>query len=148
MSTRATVHFDDRAIVYRHSDGYPDGLGQDLARFIRAARKLQDPRLNDASYLAAKWVVFDVTEYQKYMRDSNARMKAEGMKPYYPDPVDPLDFLGVGIVLEDPGDIEYRYNIDCDGSIEKIAYESREGDWDNPTWVHAGVIDTTGVDEE
>ena len=36
MSTRATVHFKSKgckkpeAIVYRHCDGYPEGLGSDL----------------------------------------------------------------------------------------------------------------------
>ena len=27
----------------------------------------------------------------------------------------PLDFLGVGVVMEDPGDIEYQYDVICGG---------------------------------
>lgn len=98
MSTRATIHFcypgskEPEAIVYRHSDGYPEGLGEDLKRFVAEVRKqTSDTRFDDPSYLAAKWVVFDAGE--------NGR----------------LNFLGVGICLADPGDIEYRYTVTCDG---------------------------------
>lgn len=40
MSTRAVVNFCDgskkhiRAKIYRHSDGYPEGLGKDLKEFL------------------------------------------------------------------------------------------------------------------
>ena len=97
MSTRATVHFnygkDTVAIVYRHSDGYPEGLGVDLKEFFNEVKKqTDDPRFSDPSYLAAKFVVWQAAQYSK--KDS-------------------LAFLGVGIVMEDPGDIEYRYFVDC-----------------------------------
>ena len=97
MSTRATIHFcyekDAEAIIYRHGDGYPEGLGEDLKEFFNEVDKLNDKRFDDPQYLAAKWVVWDS---QKHNRSSN-----------------PLDFLSVGIVLKDPSDIEYRYLIDC-----------------------------------
>ncbi len=67
MSTRATVHFQSNsqteAIVYRHSDGYPDGLGKES---------------------------------------------------WNKTPIGPLNFLGVGVVLRDPFDIEYRYQVACE----------------------------------
>ena len=97
MSTRATVHFQyqkkDVAIVYRHPDGYPDGLGKDLQAFFDVCETLRDPRFGDPSYLAAKWVVHDSARYA----DDNS----------------PLEFLSVGVVLKDPGDIEYRYLVEC-----------------------------------
>jgi len=141
MSTRATIHFEHvlrkpkvvtHAIVYRHHDGYPDGLGlgQDLVRFIQEVKQLRDTRLDDASYLAAKWVVFDVLEYHAYQAASNETRIAVGQEPYYPDPVPRLDFLSIGIVMEDPGDIEYRYHVIADGKIEQI------------TWDHIGYGDT------
>lgn len=100
MSTRCTVHFShgslDAAAVYRHYDGYPDedsGMLHTLATFFAAVQaQTKDWRFNDPSYLAAKYVVWQANEYQKGQ---------------------PLDFLGVGVVLTDPGDIEYRYTVDC-----------------------------------
>jgi len=100
MSTRATVHFrknnQTRAIVYRHYDGYPEDLGRDLERFLSdvEAQVPEDTRFGDPSYLAAKFVVWQAKEYAK----NSDR---------------PLAFLGVGISMEDPGDIEYRYRLDC-----------------------------------
>lgn len=102
MSTRATVHFQEGgetlAIVYRHYDGQPDnsGLAYDLGRFFKEVqRHTDDTRFNDASYLAAKFVVWQATEY-----------KGNGA----------LDFLGIGVVLEDPEDIAFRYLVACDSS--------------------------------
>ena len=100
MSTRATVHFQQggqtEAIVYRHGDGYPDGLGKDLEGFLdELVAKVEDTRFDDPPYLAAKWIVWDAIKYGN--RGGNF-----------------LNFLGVGIVLTDPGDIEYRYLVECD----------------------------------
>lgn len=103
MSIRATVHFQDsddgdRAIVYRHCDGYPEGLGTDLERFFTDVQaQTKDTRFGDPSYLAAKFVVWQAGEYTK----------EDGKKP--------LDFLSVGVVSEDPSDIEYRYLVKCNG---------------------------------
>ena len=112
MSTRATVHFqtegETRAIVYRHGDGYPDGLGKDLDTFLGEVSKLADSRFNDASYLAAKWVVWDS---QNRGSHGNATTTT-------------LDFLSVGIVLRDPSDIDYRYLVKCDGGSGKPAVET------------------------
>ena len=105
MSTRATVHFcwDEKttgAIVYRHCDGYPDGLGKDLKTFLKEVKdNVQDTRFNDPHYLAAKFVVWQAGKYAKKH---------------------PLDFLSIGIMLEDAGDIEYKYSVICDGSNNKL----------------------------
>lgn len=113
MSTRATIHFCDTgcnkptAIIYRHGDGYPDGLGKDLAQFVEDVKaQTQDRRFDDASYLAAKWVVWDAN-YHATMGFGD-----DGWKKGEPKP---LDFLGVGIVDDDPGDIEHRYTVIADG---------------------------------
>ena len=103
MSTRACVHFMQNggaeAKIYRHSDGYPEGLGQDLLGFLQELKtNVTDNRFTDAGYLAAKWVVRDAIENRQY---------ANG-EPHN------LNFLGVGIVAEDPTDIEYRYEVLCD----------------------------------
>ena len=116
MSTRAVVNFYDggpgkskkylKAKVYRHSDGYPEGLGKDLKEFLNLVKEtVPDNRFNDASYLAAKWVVHDARQMSQ-------------------DPVThPLDFLSVGIMMEDPGDIEFIYDVVCTGDeMPKITH--------------------------
>ena len=105
MSTRSTTHFRDTldgpstAIVYRHHDGYPSGAGVDLVRFIKQVKEqtsregasFYGTRFNDPSYLAAKYLTFLVTDGYRYDKEY------------------PLDFGGVGILNDDPGDIEWRY---------------------------------------
>ena len=117
MSTRAIVHFmqngEIEARIYRHSDGYPEGLGQDLVAFLQELKdNVRDNRFNDAGYLAAKWVVRDATYNRQY---------ANG------EPHD-LNFLGVGVVSADPGDIEYRYegmgdDYDANGLPKVMVYD-------------------------
>jgi hypothetical protein len=60
------------------------------------AEKLNDSRFDDPSYLATKFVVWQVNDYSDFKKAGNI-----------------LDFLGVGICLEDPGDIDYCYTLDC-----------------------------------
>lgn len=103
MSTRCTTHFIDTfdptdpapytpAIIYRHSDGYPEGAGRDLLDFLNEVGKLKDTRFDDPSYLAARYVV--------YLAKSFAGEN-------------PLDFRSIGVVDKDPGDIQYRYVVNC-----------------------------------
>ena len=99
MSTRATIHFQqnnkDRAIVYRHSDGYPSELGKDLERFLDDLKEIRDNGYDDAEYLAAKYVVWQTQQH------------LDRQQHYH------LHVIGIGIVMQDPGDIEFRYIIDC-----------------------------------
>ena len=117
MSTRAIVHFmqngEIEARIYRHSDGYPEGLGQDLVAFLQELKdNVRDNRFNDAGYLAAKGGGRDATYNRQY---------ANG------EPHD-LNFLGVGVVSADPGDIEYRYEVmgddyDANGLPKVMVYD-------------------------
>lgn len=127
MSTRSTTHFtygDENkpaAIVYRHSDGYPDGAGVDIRKFFRECQKLDDSRLNDAQYLAAKYVVFLADMFNEKMEYKDGKWKTV-------KPESRLEFLSVGVCLCDPGDIEYRYVVNCgkigpDGLPELKCYE-------------------------
>lgn len=115
MSTRATVHFEEggkvKAIVYRHTDGYREGLGKDLECFFQDVQsQTEDTRFGDATYLAAKFVVWQAHQYAGK---------------------DMLDFLSVGVCLKDPGDIEYRYRVNCDDHLPngypKVTIESARG---------------------
>lgn len=116
MSTRAVVHFREGgatiAMVYRHPDGYPEGLGQDLLDFLSEVQEnVQDTRFGDPSYLAAKWVVRDAQRYAGKFT-AGERIQAHS-----------LDFLSVGIVMQEPGDIEFRYFVNCDGGMPMVEVE-------------------------
>ena len=107
MSTRSTTHFlgyrgEVEAIIYRHYDGYPEGAGMDIRKFFnRLEDNVADHRFSDASYLAAKYVVYLAEMFQTKNGDT-------------------LDFLGLGVLKEDPFDIEYRYTINCDKFDEDL----------------------------
>ncbi len=127
MSTRATVHFiggkdkteKPTAIAYRHGDGNPEALGKDLFSFFKKVKAqcgdfIGGTRFNDASYLAAKWIVYDAVEMAEMnygienRHDNNKKACAGDIRL--------LRFSSVGIVDSDPGDIDYRYLVMCDGS--------------------------------
>lgn len=130
MSTRSTINFgydepDDQngptAKVYRHSDGYPDAVLPDLAEFFRAVREqcegtMFGTRFNDPSYLAAKYVVWQARQNTRYGQqienEDGERVYGFNLEPDDPR-LDPLAFGNLGIITEDPGDIEHTYWIDC-----------------------------------
>lgn len=127
MSTRANIHFTDgerlSANIYRHSDGYPSGLGADLHRFLDEAAKLNDNRFSDAEYLAAKYLVWQASEYN---HGSN-----------------PLDFLSVSPCIEDHGDIEYLYKVVCENRERPKIFVHLKGEWrEIESGAHAETIDS------
>ena len=93
--TNSNVHFCDNdgtivANIYIHGDGAT--LGERLEVFLKEVQEnVPDNRFHCASYLAAKFVV--------YMANKKAG--------HY------LDFLSIGIMQSDAGDIKYRYKIIC-----------------------------------
>lgn len=104
MSTRCIINFcsggEIIAKVYRHCDGYPcpiNGVDSSLEDFFNAVQEeCFDTRFDDPSYLAAKFVVWQAGKYAN--------------KP------GSLNFLSVGVLMEDPSDIQYRWFVDCDSS--------------------------------
>ncbi len=127
MGTRCLLLFrdthseDNYSIIYRHWDGFPDGVLPDLDRFFEAveAQCGGDNRYSDPHYLAAKFLVWQA--------DRNSRREAtpldrKTLDGYSGEPVVPhghpnfLRFLGVAPRSHDDGDklwIEYRYIIRC-----------------------------------
>lgn len=121
MSTRSTTHFIWRdaekveAIVYRHSDGYPKGAGTDIYKFfedVKAQVSHGDTRFEDPTYLAAKYVVWLA---RMFASTWVSRDEENNVKPGFISHANerPMDFLSVGVCMSDPGDIEYRYIVDC-----------------------------------
>lgn len=117
MSTRSTTHFTDsrngrsygdtpvvlpaQAIVYRHHDGYPEAMKPDLRTFFEVMRDAKGSHFMDAEYLASHWVVF------------LARMYTEMARSEFDKNEKPFDFSGIGVTQEDPGDIKWRYLVNC-----------------------------------
>jgi hypothetical protein len=124
MSTRCNIHFTQgekvRANIYRHSDGYPEGVLPDLDRFFEAVEKQTngDTRFNDPEYLAAKYVVWQANEYAAY--SMNAMVDTGKVRM--------LDFLSVGVTMQDASDGEYVYDVACEGSGRpKVSYTPAGG---------------------
>ena len=120
MSTRCTVNFTRgeqvEAKIYVHSDGYPEGVHGIPARlakfFSTVAAHCNDRRFNDPSYLASKFVVWIAgTLASRYDVHSGE---------YFPTHA--LDFIGVGVCLADPGDIQYTYMVDCNNRDSVTGY--------------------------
>lgn len=129
MSTRSMtdfVHGDTvRARIYRHSDGYPEGAGVDIYRFFGDVEaQTADRRFDDASYLAAKYVVWLAREFSRY--SSEAYDAARGLESAQREEAavaygreHPLAFLSVGVAMEYPCDIAFIYVVDCSAHDER-----------------------------
>jgi hypothetical protein len=115
MSTRCTIHFHwnkkekPTAIIYRHGDGYPEEVLPDLEQFFTdVEEQTNDTQFGDPSYLAAKFVV-----WQADKNAMNYRPDASGNWGYIKGNM--LDFISLGVLVDDPDDIEWRYHIWCGG---------------------------------
>lgn len=110
MSTRANIHFnyatgETAANIYRHGGGYPESVLPDLDRFFGEveAQAPDETRFDDASYLAAKFVVWEAGQ--------NAERAAVNYLTGETGPVKPLNFRSVGIMSKDAGDAEFVYEV-------------------------------------
>ena len=103
MGTRASIRFTENdetlANIYVHSDGDPAYLGTDIKEFLKECDKLRDKRFDDASYLAARFVVWYAFRHLMGMEDDSV-----------------VDFIGIGIYERDAGDAEYVYKIPCNNN--------------------------------
>jgi len=113
MATRSTTHFTDRndavrAIIYRHWDGYPECAGVAILEFLDKvkANSPGDTRFSDPEYLAARYVAFLADQFSTHQVKTD---NGEWVERRLPD----LAFTSVGVCMEDPGDIEYRYTVKC-----------------------------------
>ncbi len=126
MSTSAVIQFHGTtatgkveakptAQIYRHWDGYPEETGCDLLAFIQECKTLESPRLNDPSYLAAKYVVWLAGQFRKeYDRARDTFEEPAGKNP--------LEFLSLGIIQGKPENwgADYFYVVPCDGKGDGI----------------------------
>lgn len=156
MSTRSTTWFTDggdpadtvHAKVYRHTDGYPEGHGRDLQRFLAdVEEQTRDTRFNDPSYLAAKLVVW---LGRGFARDYDTDANGDFVRTSHADSR-PLDFISVGVVLEDPFDVEFVYVVDCailgEDGRPRVTCHERGGTWDEPVTL-GSVVEIPALEPE
>lgn len=127
------------AIVYRHMDGYPDtenGVLADLERFFDDLEEQTGSASDDGASLAAKFVVWQSEKNRKGIDYSHPDTKAwldwhrqngqlaragkshgEIRQELGPEPepsentAPPLNFQSLAVMMQDPGDIQYRYHV-------------------------------------
>ena len=102
MSTRCQIGFYDsmekdlekyEALIYRHSDGYPEGVLPDIVPFLKEFSS--DRGMTDIEYCSARLLQHLTNLYDAYAKN----------------------FLGYGISNSFHGDIEYFYAICSNGVI-------------------------------
>lgn len=124
MSTRCQLEFRfvwkdnkgkervDRRTVYRHSDGYPDGVIPDLKEFL----KWNSDRNNDVEYSAANFIYWSKrTNEDQYLNRRGEKKKKWNGKEVIKDHHNILK-IGFGVCKNDEfhGDIQYFYHVETD----------------------------------
>lgn len=146
MSTRCHIIVQDGSqeiILYRHSDGYPDGkygMVATLAGFLPGFVEARG--LHDAEYLAAQLLAFMVKDsaahclashLQYYTRLEKAAGKLDAYDVARRDKLVASagnDYLGFGICTELHSDIEYCYIISEEGvEVFETPFGAARGNW-------------------
>jgi len=139
MSTRSQVLVHGHnAIVYRHSDGYPDGPSGVLKALLPLCADFIKFRGFDPEYLTAHIAA----EFIRLHRAWFKRAQRQRMKDGYPfGPMDrQTEFIGHGVEAWDGvfhGDVEYIY------IVHKDHVEVRHGGkgfWDNSTLANTDLV--------
>jgi len=124
MSTRCQIGFYEQennnllkpdALLYRHSDGYPDtnyGVLTDLVPFLNLFHQRRG--LNDTEYAAA-WTMHHLIELH-VSRSKELREKMSSGKEYFPE--DGKDCIGYGVCKNFHGDIDFFYAVQ--GTMLKV----------------------------
>lgn len=109
VSTRAQIGFYDKvdqpvekhvALIYKHSDGYPEGIIPYLIEFAKEIKRL------DAEYASARFLQFMCNSDDLHMEKFSKRNKMSRKV---------WENLGFGICNAFHGDIEYYYAVNPEG---------------------------------
>jgi len=127
MSTRCQIEFVcnsksegkkrvESILIYRHSDGYPEGVIPDLKKFL----KWLGGRIEDIEYASASFIYWSKRRFEELYYNYDFKMvgdkfKQIGNKKKWSDPQDfnSTLLIGFGICEKDcfHGDIEYFYQV-------------------------------------
>jgi hypothetical protein len=122
MSTRCHIivecpEWKTQTILYRHSDGYPEGQHGVLASLVPFVKRFMENRGWDPCYLPAQILADQIHQSREYMRrhyqESADEAKSTDMKDYYLKRLaeSENDFLGFGISDQIHGDVEFIYRV-------------------------------------
>lgn len=162
MSTRSQIEFKtifkdektkkefvERRTIYKHSDGYPEGVIPDLKDFL----KWNNGRNDDVEYTTANFIYWSKRKHEEEYFNINWRTKKIENKNLKWSDNQPTNcstlHIGFGICENDGfhGDIEYFYEVVYkDKKIEILTYEVERTSWDKPvTRKNLKLIKTTKV---
>ena len=129
MSTRCQIEFSsiwenekkekktESILIYRHSDGYPEGVIPDLKNFL----KWNGNRITDIEYTAANFIYWSKRNTEEWMA-KDKWFKERGLNKWN----EPQDYnspllIGFGICEKDDFhmDIEYFYNVITDLTVNR-----------------------------
>ena len=108
MSTRSQIRFtgnnDITTQIYRHSDGYPEGVIPDLKKFFAWYESEPQARHGDSSYATADFIYFSKATLSEDLKKAGAYK------------------IGMGVENkgEIHGDEEYLYTVDVDTHNVKV----------------------------
>lgn len=112
MSTRCRIDFiikwidekgkehTERRCVYRHNDGYPEGVIPDLKEFL----EWNAGRNNDVEYTTANFIYWSKHRMEKYLREGEKWDDKDSNS---------ICHIGFGVCAKDcwHGDLEYYYEV-------------------------------------
>lgn len=148
MATRCHIIVGDyNAMIYRHSDGYPNGRAGVLFMLKPLVKKFMQGRgFLDAEYLTAH-IAHRCIEIVQRDRAGNRKHYKEttGKVPEY---LDGPDFLGIGIqpfTKYFQGDVAYVYKIVQNKTVNIEIYQRSNNSAGNLTWADLRLIETVVV---
>lgn len=116
MSTRCQIAFEGSDVkVYKHSDGYPEGVLPLLKKVLPDFAK---ERGWDPSYLAAHTVAKFIDASRRKLRAFYLRKHKENPNVFKKDGWKSSRFLGYGLDTDYHGDLDYIYTVRADFSVE------------------------------
>ena len=135
MSTRCQIEFSsiwendkkekktESILVYRHSDGYPEGAIPDLKNFL----KWLGGRIEDLEYTAANFIYWSKRNFEEryYNTDWGG---GKNKKWSIPQDFNSILLIGFGICEKDSfhGDIEYFYTVITNLTIKNCLSRSHK----------------------
>ena len=150
MSTRCQLEFQnvwtdkdgkeqiDRRTVYRHSDGYPEGVIPDLKSFL----KWNKGRNSDVEYCAANFIYWSKRKLEDIYLGRALGLTEKGEPRRWDckeaeEESSLIIKIGFGVCNNDElhGDIQYFYEVISKGDSDEIiikVYDVHQKDWSQP----------------
>ncbi|MBA7561172.1 hypothetical protein ES695_16280 [Candidatus Atribacteria bacterium 1244-E10-H5-B2] len=133
MSTRCQIEFSsiwendkkekqtESILVYRHSNGYPEGVIPDLKSFLKWLGR----RIEDVEYTAANFIYWSKRNYEERIYNTEygggKYKNGKNKKWSVPQDFNSVLLMGFGICEKDDfhGDIQYFYNVITDLTVNR-----------------------------